>query len=210
MSNLPMYEPGASGEPAGTPPWPAARRTGDQGAFGDERLPFRSAYPIILGISFVANVVLVITLIGVLLATHTGFFSPGGSSPRVAAPSTVLGTPTATANLTPSTTGWLQVTPNTVHLTCDGGQRIQFVVLANTGSERVQWQASFPGSTDQAAVTVNPNQGDLRAGADVAIQIEINTHSDGSSQQGTIQFTPDISDAGAPPSLSYTTDTCNN
>lgn len=213
LSNLPAYEPGASsGEPEGTSPWPS-RREGGQRAFGDERLPFGSAYPIILGISFFANVVLVLALIGVLLATHTGFFSPRNSSPGVAAPSLTISTPTATANLTPSTGtggGWLQVTPNTVHLTCDGGQRTQFVVLANTGPERVGWQADFPGSTDQAAVTVNPNQGELRAGANVAIQIQINTHSNGSSQQGVIHFDPDIPDAGAPPSLSYVTDNCNN
>lgn len=214
LSNLPAYTPGASGEPDGTPPWPSSRE-GRGRAFGDDRLPFGSAYPLILGISFFANVVLVLTLIGVLLATHTGFFAPGGPSPRGAASGPAQSTPTATANLTPSitsTAGWLQVTPDSIHLACDGGQRIQLVVLANTGTRRVQWQADISGSGDQAAVTVNPDQGTLRAGANVAIQIEINTSggSGSPSQQGVIQFDPDIPDAGAPASLSYTADSCNN
>lgn len=164
----------------------------------------------ILGVSLFANVVLIITLISVLLFGHTGLFSRGSPSPGVSAPGTSLGTPTVTANsASPTTgTGWLQVTPNTVHLTCSGDQNTQKVVLANTGPRKVQWQASFPNAGDSAPISVSPNQGELHAGATVEIQIQISSSSNGS--QGIISFNSGNSDAGASPTLSYIADNCNN
>jgi hypothetical protein len=93
-----------------------------------------------------------------------------------------------------------------VQLGCDSGQQAQFVVLANTGSEDVQWQVVYSISADQAAVTISPRQGNVRAGTSMVIQIQSKRQSDG--QQGVIHFDPDTSAAGTPPSLSYTTAGC--
>src|SRR5690348_5846118 len=68
------------------------------------------------GISLGANIVLFVALVGLLLFAQAGAFSSGGafgSSTRGAA----LGSPSATANATPSpsaTTASLQVTPSSV------------------------------------------------------------------------------------------------
>lgn len=206
LSNLPQVEPGAAESP---PTWPEPPE-GRQRAFGHDRPTVRDPYIMILGVSFFANVVLIIALISVLFATHTGFFASGSPSPGVSAPASALSSPTATAASSPTSSsgGWLQITPSSVHLGCNGDQQTQTVMLTNSGPRRVGWQADLPGSGDQAPVSVNPNQGELHAGATVAIQIQINTSSTGS--QGIIRFDPANTDAGAPPTLSYTADSCNS
>jgi hypothetical protein len=109
---------------------------------------------------------------------------------------------------TPSPTsgsGWLQVAPTSVQLGCGEGQQTQYVVLRNTGTDAVQWQVGFAGA-EQVGVVVNTSGGDLRAGASIALQIQIRKHA--SDQQGVIRFSPDTSDAGSPANLSYTIAGC--
>jgi hypothetical protein len=78
----------------------------------------------------------------------------------------------------------------------------------------VQWQADLSLPQDQAGVTVNPNQGQLAAGASMPLQIENQAHvnsSQGSAgQQGVIHFDPQTADAGSAPSLRYTTVGCQS
>jgi hypothetical protein len=152
-----------------------------------------------------ASVVLLVSLLSLLI--HTGVFSLGGSSSPGASARHPSLTPTPTLTSTP-VTGWLQVAPTSVHLGCDDPQTTQFVVLVNSGSQSVSWQASLSSSGDQAGVAVSPNRGQLAAGASRAIQIQSRMRS--VAQQGVIQFNPNNSDAGRSPSLSYTTEGCNN
>ncbi len=168
----------------------------------------RGLLPLALGASLGVNVALLLGLVSVLTLARAGAFAPPRSS---AAASAALGTPTSAALSTPTPTsplssGWLQVAPTAVQLGCDGDQQTQTVVLTNTGPHRVQWQAVFSIPTDQAGIEVSPNQGGLRAGARVEIQVRTTTPS--TSQQGVIRFEPDSSDAGMAPSLSYTTTGC--
>lgn len=211
---LPHYEPsepGASRELGGAPTWPQLR-DGPRRSLGYRSAPLGNLSTLALGVSFFANVVLLITLIAVLALARGGYFAPHGSTSGGTTPIGALGTPTATATAAPSPTasvGWLQVTPDSIQLGCSGGQPAQFVMLANNGPQRVRWQVSFSGAGGQAGVTVNPNQGDLHAGASVILQIQINGDA-GGGQQGTIQFVTNSQDAGAPPTLSYVTNSCNN
>ena len=123
----------------------------------------------------------------------------------------MLSSPTAAASPTP-VAGWLRVAPSSVQVGCTDGQRTQFVVLANTGPQRVQWQATVAGAADQAGVALSPDHGDLDAGASLPIQVQNTTHpsaSQGStSQQGVIHFAATSADAGPAPGLSYTAVGC--
>jgi hypothetical protein len=175
------------------------------------------------GISLGANIVLLLALVGLLTLAQAGAFSSGGafgSSTRGAA----LGSPSATSNSTPSpsaTTASLQIAPSSVQLGCVSGQRTQYVTLQNTGSTKVNWQATFSVSAQQAGVTVSPLRGQLAAGGSVPIQLQNTTRSNGSQgasgRQGVITFTPAASDdnqdatpvAGSSASLSYTTVGCH-
>jgi hypothetical protein len=168
-----------------------------------------------LGISLVANGVLLASLVLVLLFARAGAFSPSSAS----AQSTLAGAvPTATPTTprsTPRTTsgsGWLQVTPSSVQLGCTGNQQTQFAVLLNTGPADVQWQVEPAGPPDQLGVDVGPRQGELPAGTSVAIQIHNTTQATGphgvSGRQGVIRFEPLVPAAGPPPQLQYTTVGC--
>jgi len=175
------------------------------------------------GISLGANLVLFVALVGLLLFAQAGAFSAGGAfgpSSRGSA----LGSPSATANGTPSpsaTTASLQVTPSSVQLGCLSGQRTQYVTLQNTGSAKVSWQATFSVPAQQAGVTVSPLHGQLAAGGSIPIQLQNTTRASGSQggsgRQGVITFAPTASgdnqgggsDAGASVSLSYTTVGCH-
>jgi hypothetical protein len=147
-----------------------------------------------------------------------------GSSTRGSA----LSSPSATSNATPSpsaTTASLQVAPSSVQLGCVSGQRTQYVTLQNTGSAKVNWQATFSVSAQQAGVTVSPLRGQLAAGGSIPIQLQNTTRSNGSQgasgRQGVITFAPAASDdnqnatpgatpaAGSSASLSYTTVGCH-
>jgi hypothetical protein len=108
--------------------------------------------------------------------------------------------------------GWLQVAPSSMKLGCTAGQRTQFVVLQNTGPQRVQWRATVAGAADQAGVAISPDHGDLDAGASLPIQMQNTTHASDSqgaaSQRGVIRFAATSVDAGTAPSLVYTTMSC--
>jgi hypothetical protein len=152
-----------------------------------------------------------VVLLGVLVLSHAGMLAPGGSTGS-SAPDVALSSPTAMASST-SSAGWLRVTPSSVQLGCAAGQRAQFVVVENTGPQKVHWQAVLPGSADQqAGIAINPNQGDLEAGASLPVQLQNTAHASGaqgvSSQQGAIRFTSTTANAGTPPSLSYTSVGC--
>jgi hypothetical protein len=175
------------------------------------------------GISLGANIVLFIALVGLLLFAQAGAFSSGnafGASTHGSA----LSSPTVISSFTPSpsaTTASLQVAPSSVQLGCDSGQRTQYVTLKNTGSAKVNWQATFSVPAQQAGVTVSPLHGQLAAGGSIPIQLQNTTRSNGSQgasgRQGVIAFTPTASDdnqdagpdAGASAKLSYTTVGCH-
>jgi hypothetical protein len=195
-----------------TPIWP--RGSGHpQHAHGPHRVPAGSVSAAVLVASLGANVVLVVSLLSLLPLSHAGAFAPGDStrSTGLSASGTALRSPTATSSPTPLS-GWLQVTPSSVHLGCAAGQRMQFVVLENTGPQSVHWQAVLSGSAEQTRVAVNPTQGDLDAGASLPLHLQNTTHASdaqgASSQQGVIRFAPAAAEAGSPSSLGYTTVGC--
>lgn len=197
--------PSSGREPGEMPTWPAvdthSRRAPSEG------VP-TMALATGLAVSLVANGALLVALVSVLLFARAGVFSPRSSSttPAPSATSAAASTTNALPSPTPSG-GWLQVAPSSVQLGCDGGQDTQFVVLANTGPEDVQWQVVFAVSADQAGVAVDPMQGDLSAGTSITLQIHNTSRAD--AQQGVIRFDPDTSAAGTPPTLSYTTISCS-
>lgn len=216
LPNLPTRALDASDEsqdPGGTPTWPIVR---------GHNHPSSANYlmPLMLGASLVLNVLLFLGLLSVLVLGRSGFFSQGGSpagsgftaSPSLSSPAATT-PPTVTAVTSPTpVAGWLQVTPTSVQLGCNGNQQTQFVVLDNTGPAPVQWQVAFSLPVNQVGVNVGPNQGTLNPGSSVPVQIQNQTHAHGPQgvpgQQGTIEFDSDTPDAGPSPSLTYTTVGC--
>jgi hypothetical protein len=193
-------------EARGLPSWPD----------NEPRLPRalgEGISPIVLGaslaVSLFANGALLVALLSVLLFARAGFFSPRSSSAtHTPSPSGASATSHTSAVASPtSSESWLEVAPTSVRLGCGEGQDTQFVVLENTGTADVQWQAQFSVSPDQAGVEVDPVQGDLSAGASSPIQIR-NT-AQGDARNGVILFAADSAVAGAPPSLSYTAASCS-
>jgi hypothetical protein len=200
MPQLPLISP--STPPGDGPSWPQGETQFPRALCGG--IP-AAALAIGLAISLVANGALLAALVSVLLFARAGFFAPSASSTsHTQAPSATTTSALASPTLSES---WLQVAPSSVRLGCDGDQATQFIVLANTGTADVQWEAVFSVSADQAAVEVDPMQGDLSAGTSITVQIH-NTSQAG-AQQGVIRFAPDSSAAGAPPTLSYTTSSCS-
>ncbi len=212
IPNLRWDEPGAAPDPdasGGSPTWPSGGARPPH-ALGPARPPHRSVGVTPLGVSLTANGVLLLAVLGLLLLllSHTGLLASGGpadSSDLRAA----LGSPTATPSPSPTPlTGWLQVIPSSVQVGCDGDQRTQFVIVSNTGPQKVHWQLVLTGSADQVGVSVNPTQGNLDAGAGVPVKLVNTTRSSDSagpaSQQGVIRFAATSADAGSPASLSYT------
>ena len=190
--------------PGGMPTWPEADARQQQAPTSAGRSTPLAAG--IIAVSLGANVALIVALLAVVLLARGGYFSsPSQPSVGASATSTAQNTPDPSPSATPSA-GWLQVGPTSVQLGCNSGQQAQFVVLANTGAEDVQWQVVYSISADQAAVTISPRQGNVRAGTSMVIQIQSKRQSDG--QQGVIHFDPDTAAAGTPPSLSYTTAGC--
>jgi hypothetical protein len=162
-----------------------------------------------LGISLVANGVLLASLLLVLLFARAGAFSASGSSLQSGPPGTApTATPTGPRTTSTNTplSGWLQVEPTSVQLDCAGDQQTQVAQLTNTGPDDVQWQVDYSIPPDQAGVQVNPQQGDLHAGTSVSLQIQLHHHP--GSQQGVIRFDPMTPAAGTPPTLSYTITGC--
>lgn len=206
MPNLPPYEgedaPGRA--PAGMPIWPEA------GAGPRRSFPWRVPSPVLvagLEVSLGINISLIMILLTVFLLARAGYFAPSTSSAQSTSPASTTSAVVSVTSAAASSGGWLQVAPTSVQVGCDGGQQTQVVVLENIGSQDVQWQAVFLVSADQAGVEVSPMQGNLRAGTSTALQIHSTSQSSG--QQGIIHFEADTSDAGAPPSLSYTSAGCS-
>jgi len=191
VPQLPRTAPGAP------PLWPVP------GA-GDPR--FRPALPGALGwlgcLGATALGGCVVLLFGVgLLLGHAGVF-PLSPSPAHSVSGGSVPSPTPSA--TP-VTGWLQVTPTSVQVSCGQDQQTQVVVLANRGPQAVQWQASLSVPTDQAGIEVSPHEGTLASGASTAIQLQLHHQDQGAGQQqGVVRFVPETPEAGPPPSLSYT------
>jgi hypothetical protein len=211
LRRLRRYVTGASGEygkPSASSTWPTGSRH-NRPSSSHKRTP------LVLSASLGVNVVLLIVLLGILVLDHGGFSQsnvPVGSSSAVsrvstASPRASIDTPTAIP-----VDGWLQVTPTNLQLSCNNGQQTQFVVLKNTGTEPVQWQAIFSEPADQVGVNVTPNQGTLNAGTSMPLQIQNQTHAHGpqgvAGQQGTIEFNPQIVGAGPSPNITYTTMGC--
>jgi Viral BACON domain len=203
--NFPRYDaPGRT--PGGMPIWPEADARHQRSSGGVAR---PTALAAILAVSIGANVALIAALLSVVLLARAGFFSP---SPQTGAG--ITATNSAQSSPSPSlsataTAGWLQVAPTSVQLGCDSGQQVQYVTLANTGTESVRWRVDLSVDSDQAGVSISPTRGTLRPGTSIAVQIQNRSQGDG--QQGVIRFTPADSNApavGASPSLSYTTLGC--
>lgn len=199
---------------APVPAWPSGAGGEDswrtEHPVGDRRSPLRT----LLGVSLGANALLLVLvgLLSALLLAQAGAFAP--HAPGSGAPGATLSSPTTSATASPSSgAGWLTVAPTSVSLGCNGGQETQMVVLANTGQQDVQWQAEIIGSTGQAGIEVDPQEGELAAGASLTINLHNTTHVGGgqgsAGQRGVIRFTPEAPEAGAPPSLTYTTVGCH-
>jgi hypothetical protein len=208
--NLDNYFPPEREGPGGTPTWPLHNeRNRSSSALASPSL-------LLLGASLGLNAALLIALLSVLILGHANLFATAGppagfsgAAATASAAGSILSTATAGSTASPDT-GWLQVAPDSIQLSCADGQQDQVVSLRNSGAETIQWHATLSTQGDTAAVEVGPNQGTLDPGASMSIQIHLRTHSTGSQggQQGTIQFSPDTPDAGAGPTLSYTTVGC--
>jgi hypothetical protein len=203
--NPDSYVPPERENPGGTPTWPLHSERNYSSTPTNANL-------LLLGASLGLNAALLIALLSILILGHVNLFaagSPGRSSGSLNTGSTansILGTPTAGTTTTPDT-GWLQISPDSIQLSCDQNQT---VVLQNSGPEQVQWQAIFATAGDGSGVQVGPNQGTVGPGQTMPIQIHYQTRHDNSQggQQGTIQFSPSTPDAGAGPILTYTTVSC--
>ncbi len=201
VPNLGRYDTGDQA-PGGAPLWPASGGRAQQ----PQRSSAWDGRAVLLGVSLGANVLLLGVLCSVLLA-RAGVFSPRGpaarSAPGASVPSVALSSPSPTP-----AAGWLRVTPTMVQLGCGESQQTQVAVLANIGPQRVRWQVEFGVPTEQAGVAVSPSDGNLAAGASVALQIQLHNQSQGAGQQGILRFAPQTPAAGPGPSLSYTTTSC--
>jgi hypothetical protein len=191
------------------PTWPVEaerrRRTHDA-----ERVPNERIREAAFGLSLVANVVLLASVLGVLAFIQMGLFAQGRASAQPTTNFTVSSpSDTMTASPSPSPdAATLQVTPSSVQLTCAGDQSTQVVTLQNSGAMTVQWRATF--SLQKPGVTVSPQQGELAAADTVAIQVQQSTGPHGgSSGQGVISFTPTTPDGGQPAQLAYTIAGCH-
>jgi hypothetical protein len=222
VPNLGWHDAGAGAAP-GAPSereahtWPTGDERPQQGVRGPDRWPHGYVSALALGASLCANVVLLLALLALLALLLLGHVGLGAASGPVgsAAAGTALSSPTTAAASPTPLSGWLKVTPSSVQVGCTDAQKTQFVVLENTGPQRVQWQATVAGAVGQAGqvgVALSPDHGDLDAGASLPIQVQNTTHASGSqgstSQQGVIHFAATSADAGAAPGLSYTAVGC--
>ncbi len=205
------------------PTWPGAEERArwmqELGLRQRQRAPAGYVSMLAFGISLGANVVLA-GLLGLLWLGQAGAFAPGGAtgqpalggSKHGAALSSPSATPSPVSSLTPGA-GWLQVTPSSVQLGCGDGQQTQVVVLENNGPQTVDWQVAFSVPQEQAGVVIDPQQGELDAGASVSVQLQNTTQSTGrhggSGHQGVIDFAPTTPDAGPSANLAYTTAVCH-
>jgi hypothetical protein len=215
LPNLGWYDAGAGAAPRApseseTPTWSTGNERRPPEVRGPDRWPKGYVSALALGASLGANVVLLLGLLALLLLGHLGTGTADGPSGPPAA-GAALSSPTVSSSPTP-VSGWLRVTPSSVQLGCTAGQRTQFLVVQNTGPQRVQWQATVAGTADQAGVAMSPDHGDLDAGASLPIQVQNTTHASDSqgdtSQHGVIRFAATSTEAGPAASLSYTAVGC--
>jgi len=192
------------------PTWPteADRRRRIREA---KHIPSGRLRELVFGLSVVANVVLLASVLGVLALIQMNLFVHSGGA-RQPTTGVALGSPSALSSPSPSpNAAVLQVTPSSVQLTCAGDQRAQVVTLQNRGSMTVQWRATV--STSKPGVVASPQQGELVAGDTVSIQVQSTTKSTGphgvSGQQGMISFTPTNMAGGQPAQVSFTTVGCH-
>jgi len=166
-------------------------------------------------ISLAANIILLLSLFALVVLGRNGLLAPGNSAANgnlaSANATTSAHSASATAasrasSSTPVNANWLEVTPSQIQLGCSNNQQTQTIMLANSGPNQLHWHAVLSRTGDRAGVSLSPDQGNLNAGASVAIQVQDRFHTNG--QQGTIRFVPDTSAAGAAPSLSYSTAGC--
>jgi hypothetical protein len=188
--------------PGGTPIWPASGRRAPQ----PQRSSAWDGRTVLLAVSVGANVLLLGLLCSLLLA-RAGVVSPRSPAARSAPGASVPSVAFSSASPTPAP-GWLRVTPTMVQLGCGESQQTQVAVLANAGPQSVRWQVEFGVPTEQAGVAVSPSDGNLAAGASVALQIQLHNQSQAAGQQGIMHFAPQTSAAGPAPSLSYTSMSC--
>ena len=165
-------------------------------------------------IAAVALALVVLVVMGVVVAnalgSGIGATLLGGSPSRPAVVATLTPTPTATLTPTPSPTpsptppvNWLSVQPDALTLTCQKNQKTQYVHLTNLGPSALGWVARLP---DFAGVKVSPSSGTLEAGGSVTISVTNTTTFIG--RQSQFQLMPTNVDAGAPATVSYSTEAC--
>jgi hypothetical protein len=196
------------GEPTRSNTWPAGRSL--------KRPPTsHKRPPLILGASLGVNLLLLVVLLSVLVLDHGGLAPSNDPARSSSSASRVTDVSTKAGLAAPTpvpTNGWLQVTPTNLQLSCNNGQQAQFVVLENTGTEPVQWQAMFSEPANQVGVNVTPSQGTLNAGTSTPLQIQNQTYAHGpqgvAEQQGTIEFNLETVGVGPSPTLTYTTMGC--
>ena len=196
-----------SGSASNAPVWPSAHSRHSAHATSSRQIPL-IAFLTVGGLAaLVVVIILASTLTGDLLAiSNQG--TPGAS----AAHGTPTATPKATVTPKPSptprivVTNWLGVSQDSLVLGCKGGDRTQTITLRNDGNQDVDWHAQVTGGF--FAVTVTPNRGTLDSGLSVRISVS-NNRSFGFAQNGTITFQPDNSDAGDPPTVRYSTQSCH-
>jgi hypothetical protein len=213
-NNAASTAPAADAARSEMPTWPVEaerrRRLRDARPASGER-----PRAVLLGLSLVANIVLLASLLGVLTLTQAGFFVQGaasGQSPtgQTLSSTLALASPSPSPSPTPNVSS-LQVTPVSVRLTCTSDQRSQVVTLQNTGSSTAQWRATF--SSQMPGVSVSPQQGELAAGESASIQVQNTTRSTGpqgsSGRQGVITFASSSADSGQAAQLTYATVGCH-
>jgi hypothetical protein len=107
---------------------------------------------------------------------------------------------------------WLQVIPSTVPVGCGQSQPTPVVLLVNSGPQTVDWRVAFSVPAEQAEVAVDPQQGELDAGARMLVQlqhmIQLTARQGSSGPQGVVDFAPTTPKAGPPASLTFTTVGC--
>jgi hypothetical protein len=174
--------------------------------------------PLVLGASLGINVALLISLWSVLILDHGGLAqrnspvgSPSLAATTVSAAGLRFGTPTSVISPTPAS-GWLLIAPTSVQLGCKNGQQAQFIVLENTGTAPVQWQAIYSVPLNQVGVAVTPTSGTLNPGTGEPVEIQNQTLASGpqgvTGQKGIIEFNPEMLGAGPSATLTYTTMGC--
>lgn len=204
-----LYDPIFTGRPhapvaAGPRPWPGPGPRW-QGTRATSRAKTRGWPSWSMLAAIVSGAIAFVLVLGLL--AHLAPARPPSHGPFAAA----RATPTATVTPTPTATpviNWLTVSPASVSLGCDASSQSVRVILRNLGPQDVWWAASYSWF---GGVSVDPLFGPLPSGNTITVTIKNTSLAIfGPGNQGTITFTPNVSAAGEPPTLSYTTQGCQN